>query len=74
MSGHHWKEMKERNKKFKETVIRNKKMSFIFLCGVAMGVEVLLICVVTFLLKIATLENVLESIIINSNFPHRLVC
>ena len=30
-----------------------------------MGVEVLLICVVTFLLKIATLENVLESIIIN---------
>ena len=65
MSGHHWKEMKERNKKFKETVIRNKKMSFIFLCGVAMGVEVLLICVVTFLLKIATLENVLESIIIN---------
>lgn len=65
MSGHHWKEMKEPNKKFKETVIRNKKMSFYFLCCVTMFAEVVLICVVTFALKLDTFENVLVSIIIN---------
>lgn len=65
MSGHHWKEMKERNKKFKETVNRNKKMSFFILCIVAVSVEGLLIWGYTSTINIATLGEVLESIIIN---------